>query len=303
MLRTLPPSQSTSYAESHDTRMWTCARKLLQISAANEQDLSVAQQLTTLPMRLGGLGLRAAVRTAPAAYWSSWADAIEMLHERCPSIAAEIVVALESEEAPQAACLAEVHGIHRLLAREGFIDMPDWNSLREGRRPRLASDCEPGEWTHGWQYFASSTREHLFRRRELLSRSVPEPAHVRSHSGPGSASVLYGCPTCFDYVVRPAEFRTTILERLHLPLQMTEATCECGGVLDQKGKHRASCPRSGRLKRRALPTERAVARICREAGATVRANVFLHNLNMSVSPSDKRQIEVIAQGLACRSGK
>ena len=116
--------------------------------------------------------------------------------------------------------------------------------------------------------------ENIFRRRELLSRSVPEPAHVRSHSGPGSASVLYGCPTCFDYVVRPAEFRTIILERLHLPLQMTEATCECGGVLDQKGKHRASCPRSGRLKRRALPTERAVARICREAGATVRANVF-----------------------------
>ena len=35
------------------------------------------QQLATLPMRMGGLGLRSAVRCAPAAFWASWSDHLE----------------------------------------------------------------------------------------------------------------------------------------------------------------------------------------------------------------------------------
>ena len=52
--------------------------------------------------------------------------------------------------------------------------------------------------------------------------------------------------------------------------------------------HRAACPRSGRLKRRAVPTEITLARVCREAGATVRRNVKLRDMNVHVDPSDER---------------
>ena len=65
-------------------------------------------------------------------------------------------------------------------------------------------------------------------------------------------------------------------------------------------EHRASCPRSGLLRPRAIPLERAAARMCREAGATVSTNVFLRDLNLVVHNQD--DIEVIANGLPLWGG-
>ena len=53
----------------------------------DEASQEQARLLATLPMRLGGLGLRSAQRMAPASYWPSWADAIHMIHERLPTVA------------------------------------------------------------------------------------------------------------------------------------------------------------------------------------------------------------------------
>ena len=48
--------------------------------------------------------------------------------------------------------------------------------------------------------------------------------------------------------------------------------------------------------------ERAMGRVCREAGAVVRPNVMLRDMNVGVQADDQRQIEVLAQGLPCRAG-
>ena len=48
--------------------------------------------------------------------------------------------------------------------------------------------------------------------------------------------------------------------------------------------------------------ERAMGRVCREAGAVVRPNVMLRDMNVGVQAADQRQIEVLAQGLPCRAG-
>jgi len=45
------------------------------------------------------------------------------------------------------------------------------------------------------------------------------------------------------------------------------------GMLDPLGDHRAACATSGALASRARPLERAVARVCQEAGARVARNV------------------------------
>ena len=60
---------------------------------------------------------------------------------------------------------------------------------------------------------------------------------------------------------------------------------------------RAACPRSGRLKSRAQAPERTLARVCREAGATVRFNGMLRDMNVTVAATDHRGIEVFASGL------
>ena len=78
-------------------------------------------------------------------------------------------------------------------------------------------------------------------------------------------------------------------------MQETEQVCECGTMLDSTGRHRAACNRSGRLKKRA--PERTLARVSREAGATVRCNAKLCDMNLAVVANDDRAIEVLASGL------
>ena len=254
----------------------------------------MARCLATLPMRLGGLGLRSATRMAPAAYWASWADAFPMISARLPSLGEEILEAMTGEQA--GGCIEELVSAAGQLDRGGFLQRPDWLQLRAGARPPVALDAEPGEWQHGWQFHASSPLEHHFRETVLLARPCPDDqvAHLRSHSGPGSSDVLCGAPSQPEFVVEPHLFRALVMERLRLPLDITDARCE---RLDFEGRHRGACPRSGRLRTRALGPERSLARVCREAGASVRCNTKLRDMNVAVSAMDERSIEVLASGL------
>ena len=89
-----------------------------------------------------------------------------------------------------------------------------------------------------------------------------DQAHFRSHSGPGRVPFFMDPPTQVEYTVQPVLFRTLLLERTRLPIQVTESRCECGSPLNKLGRHRGACPRSRRLRSRALPTERTMARAC-----------------------------------------
>ena len=55
--------------------------------------------------------------------------------------------------------------------------------------------------------------------------------------------------------------------------------------------------RTGRVKKRAVPTERVLALVFREAGARVRFNAFLRDMNVGVPATNTRRIEVLAQDL------
>ena len=69
-----------------------------------------------------------------------------------------------------------------------------------------------------------------------------DQAHLRSHSALGSGEVFHGSPTQVEFQLQPGIFRTLLLERLRLPLHITEARCECGARFDRVGRHRAACP-------------------------------------------------------------
>ena len=172
------------------------------------------------------------------------------------------------------------------------------------QRSGRAMGQEFGEWAHGWQCLAASNRNHHFLKSHIVPmRSRPEMAHLRSHSGPGSSATLCGAPTAPEFEIEAPVVRGLILERLRMPLGLTSRYCEgCGDALDEHGVHRAACTRTGRLRSRAVPLERTLARVCREAGATVRQNALLRNMNISVSATDRRQIEVLADGLSLKRG-
>ena len=162
---------------------------------------------------------------------------------------------------------------------------------------------EPGEWAHGWQFWASSVSDTFFRKALLSDRTAAHQAHLRSHSGRNAGAALAFAPTAPEFTIAPHLFRVLVLERLHLPLPITEAVCEgCGAPVDIHGHHRAACMRTERVKRRAVPTERVLARVFREAGARVRFNAFLRDMNVGVPATDTRRIEVLAQDLPCFAG-
>ena len=69
-LRTIPPSQSETYADGHDGGMWRALEALMGRLPGDIQEREAARRVASLPMRLGGLGFRSARRTAPAAYWA-----------------------------------------------------------------------------------------------------------------------------------------------------------------------------------------------------------------------------------------
>ena len=204
LLRTLPPSQSRAYAAAHDEGMWAAALALMGPLPGDDSELATARLLATLPMRLGGLGLRAATRVAPAAYWASWADALIMIAARAPGVANAAVAALSGDHPAGAAdgCMAEARAAGELLSREGFLQRPAWAALKDGLRPQANPGAEPGEWAHGWQYFASSTREHHFRGGVVLPpSSLADRAHLRSHSGRASGVAICGAPTAPEFEI------------------------------------------------------------------------------------------------------
>ena len=90
--------------------------------------------LTSVPMRLGGLGIRSAAKTAPAAHWASFADALEMFSCQLPALIEQILVQLEAELAGEG-CLAQLCGATRVLDHAGFLGRPTWVELEDGLRP------------------------------------------------------------------------------------------------------------------------------------------------------------------------
>ena len=159
--------------------------------------------MATLPMRMGGLGLRSASRLRAPAFWASWADALPMFQERLPELAAQIVRDMAAEPG---GCLGDLQEASNVLDRYGFVGRPSWEKLRLGARPG-PHEAEPGEWPHGWQYFASSTSEHHFRETVVLSRApltMPTCAHILEldartscADAPQDCNRLFSAPSCW----------------------------------------------------------------------------------------------------------
>ena len=183
------------------------------------------------------------------------------------------------------------------LTHHGFRP-PSWLALAEGARPPLISEQRIfGDFARGWQRAAMAPvdREAL----EMLFSEITPASRtlLLSQAGPGGSTVLTTLPTRPEYYMGDDVFRVTLLRRLRWPLPPTARVCRCGGELDILGDHRAACATAGVLVRRAVPVERVVAQICREAGGRVATDVFLRELNLGLPITDARRLEVVANGL------
>ena len=89
--QTIPPSQSETYVDGHDEGMWRAFEAVMGRLPGDDRQKVMAWSISGLPMRMSGLGLRSARRSAPAAYWASWSDCLSMLQKRLPELTTHII--------------------------------------------------------------------------------------------------------------------------------------------------------------------------------------------------------------------
>ena len=228
----------------------------------------------TLPLVLGGRGLRSATRTSQSAFLASWADCLHMVHQRHAPVAELLVrgpfVARFGPGTPTSSKLGRIRDRRHQerVATRGCLScgtgvsrlcgVPQFDRRRES--PREISEWE---WCRHCSVHCSEAPlgPHLF---PVVSLAfVPPPSTLPS---PRTALVP----------VRP----------LHV-----------------YGHHRAACARAGVLTRRGFALESAAARVCREAGARMTTNVMVRDLDLGVmNVQDTRRLEVIPDGLPLRGG-
>ena len=157
-------------------------------------EVAAARRLAMLPSRLGGFGLQCAARTALAACWAAWADALPVLHARRRDAAARCLAELTQGPASAAACLRAAEEAGRLLDRTNWTGRPSWSDLLNNLRPAQCDLPELGKRCQGWQHHGSRACSSHFRETELL----PAPASplLRSQSGPHAAAWLSRPTAC-----------------------------------------------------------------------------------------------------------
>ena len=123
--RTIPPNQSSDFALAHVQKLWQCLGGILNIDT---QSIGESWRiLGPLPFSKGGISLRSAFETRPAAYWASWADYLEMVHQRHPDVAESVLGKFNRNEGAAAECKIQLESLG--------CELPTWAECVEGKRP------------------------------------------------------------------------------------------------------------------------------------------------------------------------
>ena len=162
----------------HDEGIWSTAKQLMLIDDVTNPE---CQQLASLTMRMGVLRLGCV---------------LGIVDRRVADDQRSDVTSLSSAVPRAAGCLAELHEAAAVLDQQGFWWRPSWTELWQGKRPDSSEARDPGEWQHGWKYWASSVCDSSFRKTTMLTnRPASRRAHLRSHSGRNAGIAFAHCRT------------------------------------------------------------------------------------------------------------
>ena len=287
LLRTVNLELTIDYAAHHDSRCWQYLCRILRAPDPN------AKMIAAVPLSEGGLGLHNAVLIRSAAHWASWADCMHKNRNRHPSICRSILTGL-SVEFPSVG-LQSVRSCGRELQDVGF-ELPSWVDLAEGLRPNSAAvEDEPGMPRFGWQRVAAACLEVDFKTHRLLPTTASaERALMRSQAGPLASVPVVAFPTCSS---------PSLVANSSAPSFFVASTFPFPCPLATAGVAVAACSVAGILGKRGFPLENAAGRVCREAGARVRTNVMVRDMDLVPNDRiDNRRLEVVADGLPLFGG-
>ena len=192
LTRVVESGAVAQYASRHDEGLWNCLCAILKVDS---HQTPLIRDTATMPLVLGGMGLRSASRTRTSAFWASWADSLAMIHARHRDVASQFVYALENDLGGP--CLSAAAQARRTLTGVMGFEPPSWQAVAEGARPEIRppDEFEPGGVRPGWQHEAASRTEEHFREVLFDTISDRDRALIRSQAGPGAGVALRVAPT------------------------------------------------------------------------------------------------------------
>ena len=173
---------------------------------------------------------------------------LPVIQARSPSAANRLLIFLRAQEAGPLPSILAAAQAAAYLAGQGYA-VPAWDDAHYA-----PPDPFPGQDERAEKRGAARVCDERF---ETHSADLSPAARV--------FTVL---PTSDIVAVSDPHFRVLLLRRLRLPLPLGPRACSCRSFLGEYGDHRAAFSNSGVLASRALPLERAVARVCLEAGVS-----------------------------------
>jgi hypothetical protein len=272
LLRTLPPVLTEQFAKDLDAATEATLENLCRLDALTANQKAQLR----LPLRAGGLGLRAQASLREAAYLGSWLGNLEGVRERCPSGTASAEHFANGDRA-WARALAEAqtalaaHGVY--LTEQGeVLDTPPqapWTWHED------ADDVPRAQ-------HALTKAVEKKRRTDLLLRLAPEDrAWVRSCGGVGAGAWLTAAPTTEVTRFTDGDFCAAVRMRLCQEVHPSGLRCSntystgpragghCAETLDTKGTHATTCKVGGRVGRRHDSMVRLLGRLLKAAGYQV----------------------------------
>ena len=275
--------------------------------------LDAARRIAFLPVVQGGLGLRSMSLLSPAAYWAAWADVLPIIAERVPALAEAVLPGLERADSP-IHCVAQAIAAEAAVTGPTFPLQPSWRELADGARPPQpdpAYEEEPGQWPHGWQFYASlgllnHHREHVV----LPNLGEGAQARLRSQSGAHAGDHITALPTSEYTIASSQRMNGMLRRRARLPLatgcrHCPATLCQRSGAsrLDDFGDHGAGCQRTGALRRRGAAVERAWRPLWKESTVDASEHPLVHELVPTVPQADLRQSDVFIRGMSIGNGQ
>ena len=282
LLRMLAPATTAEYAQDHDSEPCCLPFPPCLAQATCRHARDVAQ----LPLSLGGLGLASAVRNSVPAFWASWADCLAVLSRRLPRVAQEFFDHPDSPD-PQPARFAAAAAARAALGHSDWAP-PAWRELSAGESAPVVQEEGPSTFLCGWQAKLQPPRPVGIVR---PCWQAPILLPKRSCTPSPGLSLAVSSLQCQSHQFCPIPAISSVFS------SCAACASPCLLLSAPAGAHRAACARSGVLRGRGCPLERAAARVCRDAGARVTSNTRLADLNLQVDRVDDRRLEVVANGL------
>ena len=223
LLRTVPPNKATSQLRCFDVNL----RKSLE-GIANCSLSENSWKQATLPIRLGGLGLREACRTAPASYLAS-CNSTRQLICRFHSLLSQLKVSFSIVNKHT---FPGEHVAHKRLCQS----IPDTALKTEmtsqrSLQSRLDSDL------------SSSPKD---------SASIRDRARLNTISGQHAGAWLRALPNLsLGLAMSSKEFSVALRVWLGIPifnLPSDAKRCTCGAIIDKFGDHLLGCNQEQNLR-------------------------------------------------------